>query len=235
MTGTLTNKSSLSIIIPVLNEIDLIADFITHLNDVLQDPQEIIFVDGGSTDGTWEWLQKNCSESAFQSEAGRAHQMNYGASKASFPFLYFVHVDSKLPQNFDQIISTQMKKGNTAGCFRLQFDPSNWVLKRAAAGSKWNHLLCRGGDQTLFVSKQLFTQLKGFDIHYRVCEDLQFIKKLYQNSSFTVLPHAVTTSSRRFYENGTFRLLFHFGIIHFLHWLGASPRFLHQYYQHNIC
>ena len=94
MTGTLTNKSSLSIIIPVLNEIDLIADFITHLNEVLQDPQEIIFVDGGSTDGTWKWLQKNCSKSAFQSEAGRAHQMNYGASKASFSFLYFVHVDS---------------------------------------------------------------------------------------------------------------------------------------------
>ena len=46
MTGTLTNKSSLSIIIPVLNEIDLITDFITHLNEVLQDPQEIIFVNG---------------------------------------------------------------------------------------------------------------------------------------------------------------------------------------------
>ena len=65
MTGTLTNKSSLSIIIPVLNEIDLIADFITHLNEVLQDPQEIIFVDGGSTDGTWEWLQKNCVKVRF--------------------------------------------------------------------------------------------------------------------------------------------------------------------------
>ena len=234
MTGALTNKSSLSIIIPVLNEIDLITDFITHLNEVLQDPQEIIFVDGGSSDGTWEWLQKNCKKNIHQTEVGRANQMNYGASKASFPFLYFVHVDSKLPQNFDQIISSQMKKGNTAGCFRLQFDTTNWVLKLAAAGSKWNHLLCRGGDQTLFVSKSLFNQLKGFDIHYKVCEDLQFIKKLYKSSSFKVLPHTVTTSSRRFYENGSLRLLFHFGMIHFLHWLNVKPHLLLLYYNKTI-
>ncbi len=65
MTGTLTNKSSFSIIIPVLNEIDLITDFITHLNEVLQDPQEIIFVNGGSTYGTWKWLQKKLLKSKF--------------------------------------------------------------------------------------------------------------------------------------------------------------------------
>ena len=57
MTGALTNKPRLSIIVPVLNEIDFISDFISHLENVLSSPQEIIFVDGYSSDGTWELLQ----------------------------------------------------------------------------------------------------------------------------------------------------------------------------------
>jgi glycosyltransferase involved in cell wall biosynthesis len=59
MTGSSTNKPQLSIIVPVLNEITGIELFVAHLKSQWRNPQELIFVDGGSTDGTWEWLQKN--------------------------------------------------------------------------------------------------------------------------------------------------------------------------------
>ena len=234
MTGALINKSEISIIVPVFNEINFINDFILHLKSTCQSPQEIIIVDGGSTDGTWKWLESLTDIRVLQTKTGRANQMNFGAKIAKTSLLYFVHVDSKLPQNFDVVILSSYKKKKVAGCFRLKFDKSNWLLKLAAAGSKWNHLLCRGGDQSLFISKNKFDMLNGFDPRYKVCEDIEFIKKLYKNKCFIVLPQTLTTSSRRFYENGIIYLLFHFGVLHFLHYLGVKPMFLNKYYSRYV-
>lgn len=111
MTGALTNKPRLSIIVPVLNEIDFISDFISHLENVLSSTQEIIFVDGYSSDGTWELLQTQKKENTYQTQSGRAYQMNFGVTKATCEWLYFVHVDSRLPQDFDAMIIAQMAQG----------------------------------------------------------------------------------------------------------------------------
>ena len=234
MTGALINKPEISIIVPVFNEINFINDFISHLKSTCQTPQEIIIVDGGSTDGTRQLLESLTDISVFQTKTGRANQMNFGAKIAKTSLLYFVHVDSILPQNFDTLILNSYKKKKVAGCFRLKFDKANWLLKLAAAGSKWNHLLCRGGDQSLFISKNKFDMLNGFDPRYKVCEDIEFIKKLYKNKCFIVLPQTLTTSSRRFYKNGIIYLLFHFGVLHFLHYLGVKPIFLNKYYSQYV-
>jgi rSAM/selenodomain-associated transferase 2 len=234
MTGALINKPEISIIVPVFNEINFINDFISHLKSTCQTPQEIIIVDGGSTDGTGKLLESLTDISVFQTKTGRANQMNFGAKIAKTSLLYFVHVDSILPQNFDTLILNSYKKKKVAGCFRLKFDKANWLLKLAAAGSKWNHLLCRGGDQSLFVSKNKFDMLNGFDPRYKVCEDIEFIKKLYKNKCFIVLPQTLTTSSRRFYKNGIIYLIFHFGVLHFLHYLGVKPIFLNKYYSQYV-
>ena len=79
MTGALTNKPEISIIVPVFNEINFINDFLLHLKSTCKRSQEIIVVDGGSTDGTWQWLETLTDISILQTKAGRANQMNYGA------------------------------------------------------------------------------------------------------------------------------------------------------------
>lgn len=233
MTGSSTNKPQLSIVVPVLNEITGIELFVTHLKSQWSHPQELIFVDGGSTDGTWEWLQKK-SFQAVKSTPGRAIQMNIGAARASCDNLYFVHADSRVPKYFDAHLLDAQKRGIKAACFQLQFDAENWLLKTAASGSKWNHLLCRGGDQSLFVDRTLYETLGGFDPRYKVCEDLDFFKKLYNATDFKVLEPIITTSSRRFLENGILRLFFHFRILHFMHWLGVGPHSLTWYYHWTV-
>ena len=59
---------SLSIVVPVLNEIDQLSHFIAHIQDQWQQPQELLIIDGGSTDGTWEWLQKKTHQILSQFE-----------------------------------------------------------------------------------------------------------------------------------------------------------------------
>ncbi len=230
MTGASTNKINLSIIVPVLNERHYINSFVAHLEAQWQEPRELIFVDGGSTDGTWEWLQKQ-QLTSYRSPQSRAVQSNTGAHHANGNLYYFVHVDSTLPYHFDHALLQAHYNGATAGCFQLEFDSKHWLLQWAAAGSRWNHLLCRGGDQSLFITKKRFETLKGFNHHYKVCEDLELIKRLYQQGSFKVLPQKIRTSSRRFHQNGILRLLIHFGVLHLTHWCGAGPQFLYRYYR----
>ncbi len=230
MTGASTNLIELSIIVPVLNELELLPTFVVQLEKQWNQPHELLIVDGGSTDGSWEWMKTHLKEGVHQTLPGRANQMNFGAQLASKKWLYFVHVDSRLPKNFDLYITHAIREGARSGCFRLTFDRANWLLRKAAAGSRWNHPLCRGGDQTLFVSKKTFIQLGGYNTRYKVCEDIHLIKELYSKVGFKVLKHYVQTSSRRFYNNGALRLLLHFGVLHLSHWMGAGPQFLHHYY-----
>ena len=103
---------------------------------------------------------------------GRALQMNFGARNATTSLLYFVHVDSKLPKHFDCVLLEAFKRGITAACFQLEFDSQNYLLKSAASGSRWNHLLCRGGDQSLMVLKSRFDALGGYD------RDTRYVKTL---------------------------------------------------------
>ena len=70
-----------------------------------------------------------------------------------------------------------MEQGNLAGCFCMKFDKNHWWLNLMGYFTKFNHKSCRGGDQSLFVEKELFKDIGGFDESYIVYEDNDIIKK----------------------------------------------------------
>lgn len=89
----------LSIIIPTLNERHCIGRLIDRLLTADQSKMEIIVVDGGSTDGTVEFLQTKGIR-VINSEPSRAKQMNLGAQLAQNELLYFIHADTLPPLPF---------------------------------------------------------------------------------------------------------------------------------------
>ena len=103
----------ISIIIPILNEVDNIEKSITHLleNIGVKSQYEIILVDGGSIDGTIEKILSFLSKeiNLFHSSKGRATQMNFGAKQAKGDILYFLHADSFPPKDFDYFILDEEK------------------------------------------------------------------------------------------------------------------------------
>lgn len=231
MTGASTNKAGISIIVPIYNEAKRLPKFISILFGALESHQhQIIFVDGGSTDDSCKIIQASPNCSLLKSKKGRALQMNAGAKNALHTLLYFIHVDCTPPQGFDQILLNKYNAENKAGCFQMQFDHDHFALKWAALATKYNTRFCRSGDQSLFVEKQLFMQLKGFNEHYTVCEDVELIDRLYQATNFIVLPQKIITSARRFKENGVWRLHFHHGLIHLMRYAGIGPKQLYRYY-----
>lgn len=231
----------ISIIIPVLNESDHIVKLLTHLSKKasVQNITEIIVVDGGSTDDTANLVQgfsekSNLSILLISSEKGRAKQMNAGAKKAIGQVLYFLHADSFPPKDFDSYIQASLKEGADAGSFRMKFDSNHPVLKVSQWFTQFNYKFCRGGDQSLFIKKEVFEQLQGYQESYIIYEDCEFINRIYDGYKFKVINAYLTTSARRYRKNGTAKLQYHFTIIHLKKLLGASPKSLSNYYQKHI-
>jgi len=229
------NLKNISIIIPVLNEEDHIGLLLHYLKRYYSPTtvKEILIVDGGSKDDTIK-IAREFGIRVIPSEKGRAKQMNLGAIHAQGDVFYFLHVDTFPPKKFDYFVLDAINKGYEAGCFRIKFDNNSWFLQFFSWFSRINHKICRGGDQSLFITKSLFQKTGGFNEDYRVYEDNEFIGRLYKKTSFKILPQHVRTSARKYEEKGMVKLQYHFGVIHIKNYLGAEPDKLYQYYKRNI-
>ncbi|NAS31390.1 glycosyltransferase [Flavobacteriaceae bacterium R38] len=231
------NKPKISIIIPILNEGKTINRFLTYLlhNSSINNISDIIVVDGGSIDNSKEKVSGGFPDVVLlNSEKGRAKQMNVGAQHAKGDILYFIHADSYPPKDFDKQIIETYQKGKPAGCFRMKFDHKHPVLLFSQWFTRFNHKSCRGGDQSLFVEKDLFERLNGYNEEYIICEDYDLIVRIYKNSSFKVIPNYIVTSARRYLKNGVWKLQYHFTVVHLKSFLGASPDQLYNYYKRKI-
>ncbi|WP_452225052.1 TIGR04283 family arsenosugar biosynthesis glycosyltransferase [Lacinutrix chionoecetis] len=227
----------ISIIIPILNEAENIENLLFHLidNASLQNIQEIIVVDGGSTDGSQEIVEKlDLKVKLIHSEKGRAKQMNTGAKAASGDILYFLHADSFPPTHYDKYIIEEVKQNNQAGCFRLTFDNNHWWLRLASWLTQFKWRACRGGDQSQFITKALFDDIGGFDESYIIYEDNILINELYKRKEFVVINKKIKTSDRLYKRHGIWKLQYHFWTIYVKKWFGASPENLLAYYKKHI-
>jgi len=160
--------------------------------------------------------------------------MNKGAQIARFDVLYFLHADSYPPENFDALILNEIKNGNDAGCFQMKFDLDHWWLNLMGWFTKFNHKACRGGDQSLFILKEQFRELGGFNEKFIVYEDNELIGRLYKKRKFTVIPKQVTTSARRYQEIGLWKLQYYFAVIYLKRLKGASPEELYGFYKRKV-
>ncbi|MFC6268719.1 TIGR04283 family arsenosugar biosynthesis glycosyltransferase [Frigoriflavimonas asaccharolytica] len=228
--------NKISIIIPILNEVNAINSLLLYLEKNLSQTidYEIIVVDGGSDDGSQKEVLKHQKVLFLSAEKGRSKQMNVGAKAATGNILYFLHCDSIPPKNFDILINNEIEKGNLAGCFRMKFNNSHPVLLLSQWFTRFNHISCRGGDQSLFVAKDLFNEIGGFNEDYTIYEDNEICKRLYLKEQFIVIQKPITTSARRYRENGVWRLQYHFLVIHIKKKLGHSAESLLNYYKKNI-
>ena len=79
------------------------------------------------------------------------------------------------------------------------------------------------GDQAQFASRAAFEELGGYP-EWPILEDLEFIRRLKRLGRVTILAPAVSTSARRFEDEGIARTLLRNWLIFALYYAGVSPR-----------
>jgi rSAM/selenodomain-associated transferase 2 len=220
-----------SIIIPVLNESKNLQELLPFfLNHELKNDFEVIVVDGGSSDDSVEVAFK-WGARVLKSEVGsRACQMNQGAKNATGEILFFVHADVRLLNTFFEDITGVIERGVPSGCFAYSFDSDSSMLKVNSWFTQFNGILSGGGDQTLFVKREIFEALTGFDENYCIMEDFEFVRRLKKAYSFQVIPKKIIVSARKYENNSWMRVQLANLIVFAFFFLKIPPRKLKRWY-----
>jgi len=224
----------ISIIMPTCNEEAIIASSIQNLLAMTAKSERVeIIVSDASTDGTPEILSR-FPVTLCHGAKGRATQMNCGARLAGGEILYFLHADTQPPETFVEDIRSAAVAGNKAGCFRMSFDDKHPLMNLFGWFTQFPFLICRGGDQSLFIDKGLFLRIGGFDDSMLIMEDYDIITRIERLEPFHILDAEVTTSARKYLRNGIIPLQMSFGTIHLMYALGFDQRDIVRYYRDNI-
>ena len=220
----------ISAVIPALNEARALPATLAAL-DAVPEVEEVIVVDGGSTDGTVA-LAARSGAHVVVARRGRGTQLREGAERARGGILWFVHADTLVPPDAGERILASLEGDPSAvgGVFAVRFDgpslSSRWFT-RAARILQWTGGLY--GDAALFVRRKEYDAAGGFG-RMALFEDVDLVRRLRRRGRLLCLSREVVTSSRRFAGEGTVRTLARWAGLHLLFRLGASPAGLSRYY-----
>jgi rSAM/selenodomain-associated transferase 2 len=223
---------TLSIIIPVLNEAEGIVSFIDHTKQSCSAKIELIVVDGGSVDNTVT-LVTPLVDKVIASEAGRAKQMNAGATAASGNILLFLHADSLLSPDADQtIIDSLIASKRTWGRFDVRLSGQRQIFRVIETMMNIRSRISgiATGDQGLFMYRETFNAVGGYQ-NIALMEDITLSKSLKRMSRPCCLDQQITTSSRRWEQRGIMPTIVLMWRLRLAYALGANPNNLAKSYR----
>ena len=196
------NQIKYSIIIPTYNEENVVENLLLDLKtqtNRLNYQCEIILTDGGSFDKTIE-IASNYDVKIISSEKGRGSQLVKGAEIAKGNILFFLHADSKLPENVFLYLDWNLKK-NTVSSFMMKHDNSKLLYKVYSFFTKFDSVFTTFWDQGIILTKELYLKLGGFTL-IPIMEDVEFLIQARKKSKINKLNNYLTTSTRKFEEEG---------------------------------
>ncbi len=230
---------TVAVILPVLNEASGLEQALTSLIRE-QHFDEIIVVDGGSTDASIEIVCKFMSSAApdrhavpvlIQSARGRAMQMHAGAQASGADVLLFLHADCTLPSGAADDIREAVMGGCLWGRFDVRLTGGNFMFRVIERLMNWRSRLSgiATGDQALFVRSDVYRMLGGYT-PLPLMEDVELSSRLQWVGRPVRLPGPVLASSRRWEKHGILRTVLLMWALRLLYWLGVSPARLARWY-----
>lgn len=201
-----TGGAALSVIVPLLNEMDTIDELLAHLlpqlrRDDRMGDDELILVDNGSTDGTWEHIRRigrtNDQLRACQVKGGVSRARNAAVALSRHDWLAFTDAGCRPQPDWLQAFRVAASTGNfdlLTGLTKVAADHRIW--QRAAALATYPlvsetarpdamvriyrsvfgmdvHPFAPGG-RCLAVNRRTFDAVGGFPEDMTTAEDVEF-------------------------------------------------------------
>ena len=224
---------TISIIIPALNESNTLPSLLSFLNTAANHDQiaEIIVCDGGSYDDTIAIAAFFSAKIIRSEKPGRARQMNLGTSVATGDVLYFIHADTIPPATFISDIQTAICDGFEFGRYRTKFKSRKPALLINAFITRFDLFICYGGDQTLFMTRDLFNSVGGFKTDMLIMEDYDIVTRGKAKAKYKILQKPVVISARKFDNNSWIKVQFAYYTIVKMYRGGISQEAMVQKYK----
>lgn len=198
--------TSISIIIPTLNEAGVIVTLIGFLNEHSNGlVKEIIVSDGGSSDDTLK-LAKQAGANAVIGGKGKGCTNELWCRDSNWWYSLFCTCRHIPPSSYAKDIIEAVKTGYSFGRYRTKFDSSKKILLLNAWFTRFDLFICYGGDQTLFIVKQLFNEIGGFNKDMRIMEDYDIVVRAKEaKAKYKIFNKPALVSARKYETNSWLR------------------------------
>lgn len=225
---------TLAIIVPVLAEPE-IGRQLERL--IALSPDELIVVETGDAItgerlGAFREMHPNQEVvRVVQSDRGRARQLNAGARAARSDILLFLHADTLPPPQALALVRDAIGSGAVWGRFDVCLSGTGAVFRVIECSMNWRAALTgiATGDQAMFIRRDVFKMLDGF-APIALMEDVELSSRLKWVARPYRIRTPVTTSSRRWEQNGVLRTVVKMWLLRALYACGVSPRRLARWY-----
>lgn len=198
---------TVSIIIPTLNEAEHIGRLLNRLSAGVDDRLlQIIVADAGSKDGTIAVAKEYGATPLCCPNPGRARQMNYAATLCQGEVLYFVHADTLPPVSYLDDIEQAVGEGFPIGSYQSRYDTDRLLLKLNAFFTRFDFAWCRGGDQSIFITRPVFEEFEGYPASFKIMEEYELIRRVRRKYPFKIMPKATLISARKYEDNSYLRV-----------------------------
>jgi rSAM/selenodomain-associated transferase 2 len=199
----------ISVVIPALNSQAGLPATLAALVSAAVDGlvREVIIVDGGSTDATAA-IAESSGARFIVSARGRGCQLALGAQAARFPWLLFLHADTRLAAGWERDAVAFLQRVDNeeqplgAAAFRFALDDQGLrprLLEHLVA-LRCAVLRLPYGDQGLLIPKRLYEGLGGYR-PLLLLEDVDLVRRLGRRR-ITMLGAPAITSAERFLREG---------------------------------
>lgn len=236
---------TVTILIPALNEEEALPATVANLAVMRPAPDEILLVDGGSSDATVEIATRAGFRVLQAPKRGRGAQINHGVAAALGTVVCVLHADTTLPRNAVAVIRSTMANERIA---LASFAPRicgprgtrwgstfhNWIKTWYAPLIARPHLFVRGvrllfGDHAMFFRREHFLAVGGCDERVVVLEEADLCIKLARFGRTKMVMHWARTSDRRIAAWGRWRANYIYIKVGLMWAFGARERLADHY------
>ena len=174
----------LSIITINLNNLDGLMNTVESIRKQTTDDYEVVVIDGGSTDGSAEYIEENALNFGYwvsEKDSGVYNAMNKGIEVAKGDYLIFLNSGDRFSNNyvladcFENNLSGEIVYGDVM----LEYPDGRMLVKKHPEVINYYYLyyemICHQG---IFFRKDIFDKYGIYNEKYKYCSDYELLWKL---------------------------------------------------------